>query len=200
MTAFNTFLSRLPVVIGVAFASMAAASVEAATIRLASPDVITVQGDIELEDCARWMATIQPGTRTVFLSSPGGRAGQGECISRSIAARRLTTVVRGECDSICFLLFAAGARKEACQNAQIGVHRPHDAKTLMESDDPTYLHVILDYAGRYHVPRSIQEKLSATRSDRLYYLNKLDLAAMGVSVCTSMPSHYSTDATKNPIL
>jgi hypothetical protein len=155
----------------------------AATFNLLSPHVIALNGTVELGDCDRWKAAIKPTVHTVVLNSPGGRNGQGECISRSIAERRMKAFVQGKCASICFLLFAAGAEKWACDGAKIGVHRPSDPVTRQEGSDPTFLRTIIEYAARYHVPRAIQEKLSETSSRDMYWLSDSDLASMNVKRC-----------------
>jgi hypothetical protein len=177
--------SRMQAIAAIALATLVAGSVtvEAATFSLVSPHVIIVTGTVELGDCNRWKAAIKPTVDTVILHSPGGRNGQGQCISRSIAERHLKTFVQGRCASICFLLFAAGAEKWACDGAKIGVHRPADAVTREESADPTFLRTILEYAARYHVPRAIQDKLSETPPKAIYWLVDSDLASMNVKRC-----------------
>jgi hypothetical protein len=158
-------------------------TVEAATFTLLSPQVVALDGDIELGDCERWKAAVGASANTVILNSRGGKSGQGQCISRSIAARGMKTFVQGRCASICFLLFAAGATKQACEGAKIGVHRPVDATTRQESSDPIFLQTIVDYTARYGVPRAIQERLSATPPKDMYWLNDADLASMNVKWC-----------------
>lgn len=164
-------------------ATSSASLVKAANINFISSDVITIEGSIELGDCARWTAAIRPGMKSVLLNSTGGLDGQGECISRSIAALSLKTVVRQRCNSICFLLFAAGIERSACQGALVGVHRPYNVKTHEEGSDPQFLRVILEYADRYRVPQAIKEKLSSTSSRNIYYLTKTDLDSMNVKDC-----------------
>lgn len=155
----------------------------AADFDLVAPNVISVKGRIELGDCERWKAAQKPGIEYVLLTSPGGRNGQGECISRSIFDHRLKTVVLTRCSSICFLMFAAGSVRSACRGARIGVHRPANARTKVEEDDPHFLEVILKYARRYGVPDAIAERLKATPSDGIYYLDDSDLASMHVGPC-----------------
>jgi hypothetical protein len=158
-------------------------TVNAATFTLLSPQVVALDGYIELGDCDRWKAAIGAAANTIVLNSPGGRNGQGECISRSIAGRGMKTFVQGRCASICFLLFAAGATKQACKGAKIGVHRPVDVAALQESSDPTFLQTIMEYATRYRVPSAIQERLSETSPQDMYWLNDTDLASMNVKRC-----------------
>jgi hypothetical protein len=159
------------------------ATVEAATFTLLSPQVVALNGDIELGDCDRWKAAVGTTVKTVVLNSSGGRNGQGECISRSIAAKGMKTFVQSRCASICFLLFAAGANKQACDGAKIGVHRPVDVASRQEDSDPTFLQTILEYTTRYGVPRAIQERLSQTTPKDMYWLNDADLASMNVKRC-----------------
>lgn len=159
------------------------APANAATFNLLSPEVVALDGFIDLGDCDRWKAAIGPSAHTVVLNSPGGRNGQGECISRSIAQRHMKTFVQGRCSSICFLLFAAGAERWVCKDAKIGVHRPRDVATGQEDNDSQFLRVILEYAARYRVPRPIQDRLSATPASDMYWLNDADLASMGVTRC-----------------
>ena len=158
-------------------------TVEAATFTLLSPHVVALDGDIELGDCERWKAAVGASANTVILNSRGGRSGQGQCISRFIAARGMKTFVQGKCASICFLLFAAGATRQACEGAKIGVHRPVDVASRQESADPIFLQAILDYSTRYGVPRAIQQRLSATSPKDMYWLNDVDLASMNVEPC-----------------
>ncbi len=174
------YLFRLSLLIA---AICAGTPADAATFNLLSPEVVALNGSIELGDCDRWNAVIGPSAHTVVLNSPGGRNGQGECISRSIAQRHMKTFVQGRCSSICFLLFAAGAERWVCKGAKIGVHRPRDVATGQEDDDPQFLRVILEHAARYRVPRPIQDRLSATPPSDMYWLNDADLASMGVTRC-----------------
>lgn len=159
------------------------ATTEAATFTLLSPQVVALNGNIELGDCDRWKAAVGATVNTVVLNSSGGRNGQGECISRFIAAKGMKTFVPAKCASICFLLFAAGADKQACDGARIGVHRPVDVATHQEGSDATFVQMILDYATRYGVPRAIQERLSQTPPQDMYWLNDADLASMNVKRC-----------------
>lgn len=158
-------------------------TVEAATFTHLSSHVVVLDGSIDLGDCDRWKATVGPDANTVVLNSPGGRIGQGHCISRLIAARGMKTFVQGRCASICFVLFAAGATRQACKAAKIGVHRPSDPATKQETPDPYFLKSILDYTERYGVPRAIQERLSETPAKEMYWLNDADLASMNVKPC-----------------
>jgi len=158
-------------------------TVEAATFTLLSPQVVALDGSIDLGDCDRWKAAVGASANTVILNSPGGRIGQGHCISRFIAARGMKTFVQGRCASICFVLFAAGATKQACKAARIGVHRPSDPTTKQENPDPYFLDSILEHTARYGVPRAIQERLSGTPAKDMYWLNDADLASMNVRPC-----------------
>ena len=159
------------------------ATVEAATFTQLSPHVVALDGDIELGDCERWKAAVGAAANTVILNSRGGRSSQGQCISRLIAAKGMKTFVQGRCASICFLLFAAGATRQACEGAKIGVHRPVDVATRQESADPIFLQTIMDYTTRYGVPRAIQERLSETPPKDMYWLSASDLASMNVKRC-----------------
>ena len=160
----------------------ATAPVHAANFELLSPDVISVTGHIDQGDCDRWNAAITPTVDTVVLKSPGGVQGQGQCISRSIAAHHLKTLVPARCSSICFLMFAAGAERWACEGARIGVHRPHSIETG-EEIDPKHTETIVRYAAHYGVPQPILEKLAATPAKQLYVLDDADLASMNVVRC-----------------
>jgi tetratricopeptide (TPR) repeat protein len=152
--------------------------------------VIAVEGDIELGDCERWEAALKPTVTNVVLNSRGGRVGQGQCISRSIAARRLATHVRESCASVCFLLFAAGTQKWACADARIGVHSSRDVKSGREGDNSS----LIEYANRYRVPAAIQKKLSETSSHDMYWLNALDLTSMSVKRCAGVAGNAKPSA------
>lgn len=160
----------------------AAAPVQAASFVLLSPDVIAVTGRIDRGDCERWNAAITPTVYTVVLQSPGGVQGQGECISRSIAAHHMNTFVPARCSSICFLMFAAGAERWACEGARIGVHRPHSIETGEEIDSK-FTDKIVRYAARYGVPEPILEKIAATPAKLIYVLTDAELASMNVRRC-----------------
>jgi hypothetical protein len=158
--------------------------VQAANFELLSPDVISVTGRIDKGDCERWNAALTPTVGTVLLQSPGGVQGQGQCISRSIAARHMMTFVPTRCSSICFLMFAAGAERWACEGARIGVHRPHSIATG-EEIDPKFTETIVRYAARYGVPEPILEKLAATPAKLIYVLDDAELASMNVRRCVA---------------
>jgi hypothetical protein len=68
------------------------------------------------------------GVTGVYLNSTGGNAMEGEAMAEIIHDLDTMTVVpnEGECNSICFLMFAAGANKYVGKGATIAVHSSGD--------------------------------------------------------------------------
>lgn len=179
----KTFYTQKIAIIALAGLLVSNVTSRAATFTLLSPEVVAINGRIGPGDCDRWKTEVRPTLRTVVLHSPVGRVTEGECISRSIASRDMRTFVQGKCASICFLLFAAGAERWACDGARVGVHRPSHTITHEEPRNPKLLRGIIEHTDRYGVPLAIQDKLADTSPDSMYWLNDLDFESMNVKRC-----------------
>jgi hypothetical protein len=88
-----------------------------------------------------------------------------------------------KCVSACFLIFAAGDKRFASQEALIGVHSSYLPDKGENSDAKG---VTLDLARIAHeqfdIPPSIIGRMVATPPDKVYFLNRTDLAEMGVQI------------------
>jgi hypothetical protein len=148
---------------------------------------ITVDGELLAGDQIEFdrvlFATYKRGVvSSVHLNSPGGLISEGYAFGREIEDQGLTTVVeRGaHCESACFLIFVAGTRKIASQDARIGVHRANlnGAETHEGTQD------VLDYAYRLGDVEDLEvlHLLAATPSSGMTYLTIRQLRDLGVEV------------------
>jgi len=128
-------------------------------------------------------ATPTARVRVFVLDSPGGQIVEAEILAGLI--RRLEAGVMvlsgSQCNSACFLLFAAGVPKVIAPDALIGVHSASNegqenlgsmaATTLMARD-----------AADLDVPPQIVGKMVETPPNRVAWLTRDDLAQMDVKI------------------
>ncbi len=73
-------------------------------------------------DDFRTQLAANPQVSTLILRSPGGDVIAARRVNDMLRQRNMTTVVIDACHSACTILYAAGARRAANSNAQIGFH------------------------------------------------------------------------------
>jgi hypothetical protein len=152
---------------------------------------ITVDGELLSGDQVRFDRLLFETKRkgvvsSVHLNSPGGLVSEGYAFGREIQDQELTTVVeRGAiCESACFLIFIAGARKIASVDAKIGVHRA--TRNDIDSDDDTQ--DVIDYAYRLgnvtdqRVLSGIARAIGSAPPSGMNILSVRELKDLGVQV------------------
>jgi hypothetical protein len=146
--------------------------------------VVSLNGDINKGDAARfakfWRSL--PGTPVVLLlDSAGGSVGDARDMAELIYKSKVATAVtkNRQCNSACFLLFAAGRQRYAAPEVTIGVH---GAVTNGQDDDGAKIVDVIMARDlkAFGVPASVIGELVVTPPGDLYRLSPQDLTAMGV--------------------
>jgi hypothetical protein len=159
--------------------------------------IIHVGGQIKQGDAARfpkWVTdNIKNGDKIagVSLDSPGGSVREALLLADGVKRTQVPTIVgAGEtCVSACFLIFAAGKKRFASKEAYIGVH---SLVIKGEGENLDAKGSTLDLArtatAKFSVPPSIVGRMVATPPDKVYWLNRSDLAEMGVQMIDDKPT------------
>jgi hypothetical protein len=146
-----------------------------------------IEGDAEALKSAI-TRTIEGGysIAEITLNSDGGSVFEGVNIVRLIHAANLNTNVAlgATCASICFLAFAAGAKKSVNLAARIGVHVASDESGEETPASIAATAAMARIAQRLHVPPKVIESMVSTPPTKMFWLGKSDLEAMG-SIITS---------------
>jgi hypothetical protein len=153
---------------------------------------ITAIGEIVDGDTDRLRALVQKLSATlppagelnaVFLDSPGGKLAEGERLAGAIQKLHVAIVLPpgSQCDSACFLLFAADARRSVAADALVGVH-----SASLEGHETTASMAITTQMARdaadMGVPPQIVGKMVTTTPGRMAWLTRDDLAPMDVRI------------------
>ena len=122
-----------------------------------------------------------------MLNSPGGNVGAGVKLAYAVHLLGLDTAVASgdRCNSMCPLVWAAGARRYHTAGARIGVH---SASTYLEASDGSE---VMPYEGKsakattlemarlaklYGMPDSVIAKMVTTPGDQMAWLNSDEVA------------------------
>ncbi len=118
------------------------------------------------------------------LSSPGGVVGEGARLGELIRRIDAAVVVgaHADCESACFLLFAAGARRAAMPSARIGIH---SAENLAGDETTGAMAATLEMARlsiRWGVPDEIVSRMISTGPASIAFLTPAELRRMNVTI------------------
>jgi hypothetical protein len=159
--------------------------------------IIHVRGEITKGDAAQFPKWVTDNIRNedkiagVSLDSPGGSVREALLFADGVKGTEVPTIVGpGEkCVSACFLIFAAGKKRFASKEAQIGVHSLV-IKGQGENLDAkgSTLDLARTATEKFSVPPSIIGRMVATPPDKVYWLNRSDLAEMGVQIMDDKPT------------
>jgi hypothetical protein len=159
--------------------------------------IIHVRGEITKGDATRfpkWVTdNIKNGDKIagVSLDSPGGSVREALLLAEGVRRTEVPTIVGpGEkCVSACFLVFSAGEKRFASKEAYIGVH---SLVIKGEGENLDAKGSTLDLARiaieKFSVSPSIIGRMVATPPDKVYWLNRADLAEMGVQIIDDQPT------------
>lgn len=121
------------------------------------------------------------------LDSPGGNIKEAMKIATLLKKIYPFVYVNNTCASSCLLLWLSGSQRHIGENGKIGIHRPtfskeyYEATTLEETKDD-YEKVSIEFKNfvlDQGLPLSIYEKLIATNSQSILFLNANDIALIG---------------------
>jgi hypothetical protein len=159
--------------------------------------IINVKGEISKGDAARFPKWVTDNIKHedkiagISFDSPGGSVREALVMADGIKQTEVATIVgSGEkCVSACFLIFAAGKNRYVSKEGFIGVH---SLVIKGEGENLDAKGSTLDLARiateKLGVPPSIIGRMVATRPEKVYWLNRSDLAEMGVQIIDDKPA------------
>lgn len=159
--------------------------------------IIHVKGEITKGDAARFPKWVTDNIKTrdkiagVSLDSPGGSVGEALLFADGVQKTEVSTIVEpgDKCVSACFLIFASGKQRFAFKDAHIGVH---SLVIKGEGENLDAKGGTLDLARiateKFSVSPAIIGRMVATPPDKIYWLNRSDLAEMGVQIIDDNPA------------
>ncbi|WP_457302417.1 ATP-dependent Clp protease proteolytic subunit, partial [Phyllobacterium sp. P5_D12] len=177
-----------------AFAAAALASTShAATFTSISDKILLMDGEIVEGDNVRLIAAVTAANeagnaiQSLLLNSPGGNVGAGVKLAYAVHLLGLKTAVASgdRCNSMCPLVWAAGAKRYHMAGARIGVH---SASTYQEASEGGE---VMPYEGEsakattlemarlaklYGMPDSVIAKMVTTPGDQMAWLNSDEVA------------------------
>jgi hypothetical protein len=157
--------------------------------------MVYMHGDIETGDSERLKTWINNniGQQPIVgfsLDSRGGNIGEALALAKIVKALKIATIVypKHNCVSACFFIFAAGNERFAYNQSRIGVHSLY-LKDKGENADAKETTVNLARLAdeQFNIPASIIGKMVATPPEKVYVLNRTDLAEMGVRIFDEQP-------------
>lgn len=115
----------------------------------------------------------------VVIDGPGGILGEALLIGEEVRRRRLTTFVapHRSCVSACAVVFLSGARKYLGAGAAIGLH---SASYADGSAAPEATQLMAAYLRQMGVPSSTLRRMARTAPNKIRWLTKAELRAMGI--------------------
>lgn len=194
-----------------AFAAAALASTShAATFTSISDQTLLMAGEIVEGDNVRLIAAVTAANeagnsiQSLLLNSPGGNVGAGVKLAYAVHLLGLNTAVASgdRCNSMCPLVWAAGARRYHTASASIGVH---SASSYLEASDGNE---VMPYEGEsakattlemarlaklYGMPDSVIAKMVTTPGDQMAWLKSDELAGF-----SELVSETQEEATARP--
>ena len=98
-------------------------------------DTLYIDGEVIAEIADELTLDAEGRITAVVLNSYGGLVTAGQDLAENIRRRGLTTIVpaRGQCSSICTLIFQAGLRRLAARDAQFMYHGARAGSMVMQT-------------------------------------------------------------------
>lgn len=149
--------------------------------------IIKLQGEIVQGDFVRVRDFIDKASRdkerrlVILIDSPGGSVVEGWDIAAFVFDNRLPVAVHRDCESACFMIFAAGSTRLVGPDSRIGVHSANISgeENPLSTASTVEMGRLLDHYG---VPASVIGQLVTHAPDQMYFLTTADLTAMGANI------------------
>lgn len=161
-----------------------------------SKGVVTLNGNIEQNEYARFMAVITASHQKITLislHSYGGKIDDAMRIGREIRSEGWSTTVVETCQSACALIWAAGSKRFLPHNASIGFHQPNtgdDTKTV-SIDGVALIGAYLNNLG--YSGSTVLFAVSASPINMRWILTEADARVAGITINPSnTEAQYST--------
>lgn len=178
------FMSYISVILALLFLSFEASSMEFGVTEIDSGNSsywLVAAGEISNGDYEKLLSIIKERRQlpdSIAFSSPGGDVKEAMKMGKLIRSGLIETNSLFQCNSACFFMLVAGINRTI--NIQVGVHRPYFDKeyfkTLSLSEAQSEYAKIESIAREYlkgmGVPRLFLDRMMATPSDRLFYLDE----------------------------
>ncbi|WP_439402903.1 ATP-dependent Clp protease proteolytic subunit [Bradyrhizobium sp. DASA03068] len=151
---------------------------------------IWITGEIVAGDADKFSQSIRQANDSgkfvanVRLDSPGGNLLEGVKIADAIRFGKTSTNVgkTAVCASACFLMFAAGATKNASYGAQIGVHGASGENGEETAASGAATVSMAKIAKELGVPSAIIGRMVVTSPQDMVWLSPQELQSMGVTM------------------
>jgi hypothetical protein len=142
--------------------------------------VLRLRGDVRDGDHRRFKAQFAKGPVIgIDVSSRGGIMEEGMPMAKLVLKKRLPVYAAGECDSMCAVMFFAGARRYLGKDGRIGVHSISNEKAREQAESMVLTLRLARYlASEMAVPDAAIGKMVLTRPGRIAYLDATDLSAL----------------------
>ena len=154
--------------------------------------LLHIEGEIVVGDYDKMVNLIRTDPEyylngyVIIVNSNGGNILESIKIANLIKKTFRRIEVSDVCASSCFNIFI-GATDRTIGDGKLGVHRPYFSKELFtnlkaeeaEKLQNSMMTQVRDFLASCFVPQSILDKMFATPSTKIYWLNKSELAMLG---------------------
>jgi hypothetical protein len=187
----NKYFLYMALIYGLLLASISPTQAMTISESFLSDDVhiLKLQGEIIKGDFTRVRNFIGKANRdrkrriVVLIDSGGGLVDEGWAIANFVFDNKLPVAVHRDCESSCFMIFAAGSVKLVGPDSHIGVHSVN-MRGVGENPDAKAGTVEMgrELLDHYGVPASVIGQLVTHGPHQMYYLTNADLTAMGANI------------------
>jgi hypothetical protein len=150
--------------------------------------IVKLDGEIKPGDSARVQNVLAKALRdekrrvVISINSGGGSVQDGADISGMIFDEKLPLAVHRDCESSCFMIFAAASVKLVGPETRIGVHSVKDSRFGENGDAMALTVVMARLYEKYKVPANIIGQTITHPPEKMYYLTHDDMTAMGANI------------------
>ena len=143
--------------------------------------VLRMRGDITDGDYARVRSQFYKNEIVgIDLGSDGGDLEDGVRIANLIRRKGVIVYVSSDCSSVCAFIFFAGVKRYLAGSARIGVHSASNDRDIEDTGSMRLTLTLARNAAKFGVPDAAVGKMVTTSPANISYLDKSDLAALGV--------------------
>jgi len=146
-----------------------------------SGDTVRISGPLAQGTAAKFTSILAhaPQVRNVSLSSIGGRLLEATQISSAVRARKLNTVVDGDCESACTFVLLAGERRSVEIGSRVGFHQPTYPGLTAEEQTEMVDSARTAYSNS-GLPPSFVDRALQPGPDQMWYPTEPELFEAGV--------------------